>query len=124
MNLQNSKNIHTMTKDSIQTQRFDAARFLRNEEDMAELLQAAMDDGDAAVLAAALGAVVRAKGVASIAQEAGLQRESLYKALRENAQPRLDTVVRVLGAVGLQFKIVPLKKKKTINRADAEHAIA
>jgi len=113
-----------MTTDSIKTQRFDAARYLKDEGDMAQLLQAAMDDGDAAVLAAALGAIVRAKGVASVALDAGLQRESLYKALRADAQPRLDTVVRVLGAVGLGFKIVPLKKKRTGNRTHAQQATA
>jgi probable addiction module antidote protein len=109
---------------STQTQRFDAARYLKDDEDMAELLQAAMDDGDVAVLAEALGALVRARGVALVAQDAGLQRETLYKALRSDAQPRMDTIVRVLRAVGLGFRIVPLKKKRTGKGIHSQHAVA
>lgn len=104
-------------------QRFDPARFLDSDATIAAYLTAALEDGDATVLAAALGAVAKAKGMTTIAEGSGLTRESLYKALRPDAQPRFDTIVRVLSAVGLQVKITPIKKKRG-GKVHAEHAPA
>ena len=65
----------------IKTKAWDAAEFLETEEDMAAYLEAALEDGDSALIAAVLGDIARAKGMSQIAKETGLERESLYKAL-------------------------------------------
>ena len=71
---------------------------------ISEYLTAILEDGDASLLAAALGDIARARGMAQIAAGAGIGREALYKALRPGAQPRFDTVQRVCAALG--FKLV------------------
>jgi probable addiction module antidote protein len=70
---------------------------------MAAYLEAALQDGDAALVAAALGDMARAKGMTEIARETGLGRESLYKALSADGNPGLATVLRVVRALGLQL---------------------
>lgn len=74
---------------------------------MAAYLEAALDDGDEAVVAAALGDIARAVGMTNVARTAGVGRESLYKALSRNGNPELGTVLRVLRAVGLRFHAKP-----------------
>ncbi len=86
---------------------FDVAEHLRDEADMAAYLQVVMEDGDPALLAAALGDVARARGMTQIAEAAGLTREALYKALRPGAQPRFDTIARVCTALGLKLTVQP-----------------
>lgn len=110
--------------ETIKTQRFDPARYLNNPESIASYLQAAIEDGDASALAAALGAVAKAKGMTLIAEQTGLTRESLYKALRDDAQPRFDTIMRVLSAIGLQIKVAPTKTGKATKKIAHEHAHA
>jgi probable addiction module antidote protein len=90
-----------------QTLPWDAADYLRSREDMAAYLEAALEDGDAQVIAAALGDIARASGMTTIARESGLGRESLYKALSPNGNPELATVLRVLAALGLQLHATP-----------------
>jgi probable addiction module antidote protein len=85
------------------TRRWDAAAQLRNEADMAAYLNAALSDGDPAVVAAALGDIARAKGMAGIARKAGLGRESLYKSLSPEGHPELATVLKVVHALGLKL---------------------
>lgn len=111
-----------MKNHTIEFEDFDISSFLTNDEIMAEFLQAAIEDEDPAVLAAALGEMVKAKGVTYIAEETGLKRESLYKALRPGSQPRLDTIRRVLSAMGLKLEIKPIKapSKKTSRRVHVE----
>lgn len=82
---------------------FDAAEYLDSEEAVAEYLTAMIEEGDPAMLAAALGDIARARGMSEIAKAAGLTREALYKALRPNAQPRFDTVSRVCAALGVRL---------------------
>lgn len=86
---------------------FDAARYFDNDEVVAEYLSAAAEDANPDVFLAALGDVAKARGMAMIAREAGLGRESLYKALSAGAHPRHETVQAVLRAMGLGFAIVP-----------------
>ncbi len=86
-----------------ETARFDAAEFLETPEDCAAYLEAALDEGDTEFFIRALGTVARAKGMSQIAQDAGLGRESLYKAF--NGDPRFSTVAKVLKALGLKFSI-------------------
>ena len=92
---------------SVETSAWDAADYLESPEDMAAYLEAALEDGDPAVVAATLGDIARAKGMTSVARETGLGRESLYKALSSGGNPELGTVLRVLRAVGLRLHAGP-----------------
>lgn len=85
------------------TTAFDAARYLDTPEAQAEFLAAALETGDASFVARSLGAIARARGMSDIARETGLGRESLYKALGENGNPELSTVLRVVKALGLHL---------------------
>ncbi|MGD1014824.1 MAG: addiction module antidote protein [Roseiarcus sp.] len=85
---------------------FDAAAYLDNDELIAEYLSVAAEDPNADVFVAALGDVAKARGMAQIARDAGLGRESLYKALSAGAHPRYETVSAVLRALGVKLSIV------------------
>ena len=74
---------------------------LKTAEDLREYLEAAFEDGDPALIAAALGDVARARGMTEIAREAGISREAMYKAFRPEGNPTLDTLARVIRALGL-----------------------
>ena len=87
-----------------QTRPWDVAEHLETDEDMAAYLEAALEEGDPAVVAAALGDIARAKGMAQIARETGLGRESLYKALSPEGNPELATVLKVVRALGLRLR--------------------
>ena len=84
---------------------WDAADYLKTDEDIAYYLEAVFKDGDPALIAAALGDVARAKGMSQVAQAAGLGRESLYKALSKDGNPEFATVLKVLHALGLKLKV-------------------
>ena len=86
------------------TRPWDVAEHLETEEDMAVYLEAVLEDGDPRLVAAALGDIARAKGMAQIARETGLGRESLYKALSPDGNPELATVVKVVRALGLRLR--------------------
>lgn len=86
---------------------FDFSEHLDSETAVSEYLTAIVEDGDPALLAAALGDIAKARGMAQIAQAAGLGREALYKALRPGAQPRFDTIARVCAALGLKLVVQP-----------------
>lgn len=86
------------------TRPWDVAEHLETDEDMAAYLEAALEEGDAALVAAALGDIARAKGMALIAQETGLGRESLYKALSPEGNPEFATVLKVVRALGLRLR--------------------
>ncbi|MGQ0443725.1 MAG: addiction module antidote protein [Beijerinckiaceae bacterium] len=85
---------------------FDPADYLDNDEVVAEYLSAAVEDSDPNVFLAALGDAAKARGMAQIAKDAGLGRESLYKALSTGAHPRYETVNAVLRALGVKFTVV------------------
>jgi probable addiction module antidote protein len=89
------------------TRPWDVADHLETAEDMAAYLEAALEDGDPKLVAAALGDIARAKGLAEIAQEAGLGRESLYKALSPEGNPEFATVLKVVRALGLRLHATP-----------------
>ncbi len=83
------------------TRRWDAVDHLKTNADMTAYLEAALQDGDATVITAALGDIARAKGMTRIARSAGLGRESLYKALSPDGRPEFATVLKVVRALGL-----------------------
>ncbi len=85
---------------------FDAADYLDNDTVIAEYLSAAIEDPNPAVFLAALGDVAKARGMARIAKESGLGRESLYKALSTGAHPRYETISAVMRALGVKFVVV------------------
>jgi len=86
--------------------RFDAAAYLDSDQVIAEYLTAAAEDPNPEVFLAALGDVAKARGMAQIAKDAGLGRESLYKALSAGAHPRYETINAVLHALGVKFAVV------------------
>jgi len=85
---------------------YDVAKQLRTREEMAAYLDAWLTEApdDSAGIARALGDVARAKGMAQLARDTGLSRESLYKALSDSGNPSLDTVLRVAKALGLRLR--------------------
>ena len=85
------------------TTAWDPADHFQSDEDMVAYLEAALAEGDAALIAAALGDIARAKGMSHIASAAGLGRESLYKALSPSGNPEFATIMKVVGALGLQL---------------------
>jgi len=94
-------------KRKTKTRSWDAAEYLDSEASIAAYLEAAFEDGDAAIITAALGDIARAKGMSAVARDAGLGRESLYKALSSDGNPAFDTILRVLDALGLRLRAVP-----------------
>ena len=92
-----------MTKTT--TSRYDVAEHLRTQEEMAAYLEACFEEanGDAAFIAKALGDIARAKGMSQVAKDSGLSRESLYKALSGERSPGFDTILKVIGALGLKL---------------------
>jgi probable addiction module antidote protein len=96
----------TMKKKKPIYKPFDAAAYLDNDAVIAEYLSAAAEDPNPEVFVAALGDVAKAQGMAQIAKEAGLGRESLYKTLSAGAHPRFATINSVLHALGVKFAVV------------------
>jgi probable addiction module antidote protein len=84
---------------------YEVAEFLETPEEMAAYLEACIEEseGDAAFIAKTLGDIARAKGLTQIARETGLSRESLYKAFSGDRSPSLDTILKVVAALGLKF---------------------
>jgi probable addiction module antidote protein len=88
---------------------WDAAEYLNSEEEMAAYLEAALEEGEPALVAAALGDIARARGMSQLARETGLGRESLYKALSPNGNPEFSTIMKVVQALGLRLHASPMK---------------
>jgi len=91
------------------TSPWDAAEYLNTEEEMAAYLEAALEEGEPALVAAALGDIARARGMTQLARETGLGRESLYKALSPNGNPEFSTILKVVRALGLELHASPGK---------------
>lgn len=94
------------------TTRFDASKYLESTEDQADLLNDALATGHAGYIAAALGAIARARGMSELARETGLTRQSLYKALSEDGNPTLDTVLKVANHFGLKLSVQRADKRE------------
>lgn len=88
---------------------FDAADYLDDEHTIAEYLTAALEDPNPDVFLTAVRDVARARGMAQLAKDAGLGRESLYKALTPGAKPRYDTVLKLLNALGVRLSATPVQ---------------
>ena len=86
---------------SIKTTKYETADYLDSPEAIEAYLGAAFETNDTALIAAALGDVAKAEGMKRVADQSGLSRESLYRALSANGNPKLDTILKVLSAVGV-----------------------
>lgn len=82
---------------------FDMAELLKTEEDIVNYINVVLEENDMAELTHALGVVARARGMSAVAEQSGLTREALYKALRSSSQPRFDTIHRVCTALGVKL---------------------
>jgi probable addiction module antidote protein len=91
---------------------WDPAEHLETDEDMAACLEAALDEGDPTLVAAALGDIARAKGMTQVTRDAGLGRESLYKALSPAGNPGFATIMKVVSALGLKLHATPAGAKR------------
>lgn len=85
--------------------KFDAAEYLDDDETITEYLNAVLERNDPADFVKALGTVARAKGMTQIAKEAGLGRESFYKTLSGEKVPRMETIFKVLDALGIKLSV-------------------
>ena len=101
-----------MAKKTKKTTRFDAADYLDSEERQVAYIAAALEAGDADFVRDALGVVARARGMGEIARHAGLNRESLYKALGATGNPEFATVMRIVRALGLTLSARPAQAAK------------
>lgn len=90
---------------TIETKVWDGAEFLDTPQAVAAYLEAAFEDGDAAVITHALGVVARAEGMSEVAKQTGLTRASLYKALSADGRPEFATVLKVVQALGLKMTV-------------------
>ena len=88
---------------------FDEADYLDDEETIAEYLTAALEDTNPDVFLAAVRDVARARGMAQLAKDAGIGRESLYKALTPGAKPRYDTLLKLIHALGIKLTASPIQ---------------
>ena len=92
---------------AVKTRSWDAAEHLDTPEDIAAYLGAALEEGDPKLIVAALGDVARARGMADLARETGLSRESLYRSLSLEGNPEFATIVHILHALGLRLEARP-----------------
>lgn len=92
----------------METSKFDIADYLNSNEMIAEYLNEVLEEGDDSEIITAIGHIAKAIGMTKIAEETGLSRPSLYKALSEGAKPQFSTIMKVLKAVGGQIKVNPI----------------
>ena len=95
----------TFDEADLEVSRFDAAEYLESPEAQAEYLAAAFETGDAAYIKQALSTLARARGVSELAKDAEVTRQGLYKALSENGDPRLSTLLGVINSLGMRLSI-------------------
>ena len=91
----------------VKVSKFDAVDYLDSEEMMAEYLMAALEEENPDVFLAALSDVAKARGIAQLAKDTGLGRESLYKSLAPGAKPRFDTIMKITNALGVPLAVKP-----------------
>jgi probable addiction module antidote protein len=96
---------------ALKTRAWDASEHLDSPEAIAAYVEAAFEDGDPQVIAAALGDVARARGMTELARETGLSRESLYRALSSEGHPEFSTVLKVLNAFGVRLEAKPVERE-------------
>ena len=88
---------------AIKSKPFDAARYFPDDASQVSLLNDALHEGDPGYIAAAIGTIAKARGLSEVARESGLNRQALHKALSDGGNPTIDTVMRVLGELGIEL---------------------
>ena len=88
-----------------QAKAYDAAEFLETDEEIVAYLNAALEDGDPALVSAALGDIARARGMTQLARDTGITRDGLYKALSPTGNPSFSTVQKVVNALGYRLEV-------------------
>jgi len=106
---------------NVKITRFDVTEHLDNEEVIAEYLAVAMEDPDPNVFLAALAEVAKARGMAQLAKDSGLSRESLYKTLSPGAKPRFETIVKITKALGVPIAPVYTARSRAVSRNLRQH---
>jgi probable addiction module antidote protein len=106
----------------IKLTKFDAAEYLDSAEVIAEYLNAALEDDNPNVFLTAARDVAKARGMTELAKHAGLGRESLHKALTSGVKPRYDTILKVIRALGVELRTVPLHQKPVPTGCASERA--
>ena len=91
----------------MKSSKFDIAEYLDDQEMINEYLNTVLEEGDSNDIQVALGHIAKAIGMSKIAEQTGMSRPSLYKALAENAKPQFDTILKVLRAIGGNIKMKP-----------------
>jgi len=119
-----SPNITVADLEAMGLKVFDPAEYITSDEAAIAYINEALTENNAALLASALGDVARARGMTGIAKSAGIARESLYKALRLDSQPRMETITRVLTALGLRLVVEPIVKPVPLKRKPAPKTVA
>jgi len=92
----------------METSKFDIADYLDNKEIIAEYLNTVLEEGDNSDIITAIGHIAKSIGMTKIAEETGLSRPSLYKALSDGAKPQFETIMKILKAIGGQIKVTPM----------------
>lgn len=93
----------------MKTTKFDIADYLDDKEVIAEYLNTVLEDGDTADVIEAIGYIAKAIGMTKIAEETGMSRPSLYKALSNGAKPQFETILKVLRVIGGEIRVAPLE---------------
>jgi probable addiction module antidote protein len=91
--------------NDMKTSRFDIASYLDSEQMIVEYLNTVLEEGDSSDLIVAIGHIAKSMGMTKIAEETGMSRSSLYKALSDGAKPRFETIIKVLKAIGGQIEV-------------------
>ncbi|MCH8543773.1 MAG: putative addiction module antidote protein [Alcanivorax sp.] len=100
-----------MKDKGVTVSRYDTVDYLETEDDISAYLEAVMEEGDPALIAAALGDIARARNVSQLARDVGMSREGLYKALSGAGNPSFATITRIMHALGLRMSVRPAAKK-------------
>jgi probable addiction module antidote protein len=88
----------------IKTKPFDAAKYIREPEDVVDFFNDALESGNSPYIASVLGTIARSEGMSKIAEKTGVNRQALYTALSENGNPTLETLLKVMSALGIKLK--------------------
>jgi probable addiction module antidote protein len=108
-----------MTSKAKKSRPYDPAKYLDSDEAVAEYISEALATGDVELISHAVGVAAKARGMTKIAEETGLSRESLYRALSAEGRPQFETVERVLKALGLRLRAVPARADKPRTKGKA-----
>jgi probable addiction module antidote protein len=92
--------------NTVNLKKWDVVEHLQTEEDMQLYLDACMEEGDSSLIAAALGDIARARGMAQVARDTGLAREALYRSLSGQGNPEFATILKVISALGLRLHVM------------------